>query len=275
MTFSQRRGLLEIPQRLRPAQMTAELRASLWNALHLTLWDRPFFLYNGNSHGHIMDFAKQLWFEHFKRPFSDIPRTPPSVLKTLEEYFFSCEWNEVYDFLEAVLMLRKSEQIAQALNNVLSRELAAYSIVESRFVEITDAGELAALDEALQMEDKFAVVSAHLKRALELLSDRQSPDFRNSVKESISAVEAIARIITEKKGATLGDALKVLEERHDLHKALKDGFSKLYGYTSDANGVRHAMQDEPNLDMPEAKYFLLSCASFVNYLKARVGSSAG
>jgi len=32
----------------------------------------------------------------------------------------------------------------------------------------------------------------------------------------------------------------------------------------------NAMLDDPNLGAAEAKYFLLTCASFVNYLKAKM-----
>ncbi|WP_372526833.1 hypothetical protein [Piscinibacter sp.] len=51
---------------------------------------------------------------------------------------------------------------------------------------------------------------------------------------------------------------------------MKDGFVKLYGYTSDEQGIRHAMLDEPDLHAADARFFLLSCTSFVNYLKAQL-----
>jgi hypothetical protein len=101
-----------------------------------------------------------------------------------------------------------------------------------------------------------------------LYTNRTSPDYRNSIKESISAVEAAAKVVSRKHDATLGHALAALERSGKLHSALKQGFSALYGYTSDANGIRHALMDTPNLTAAEAKFFLLACASFVNYLKA-------
>ena len=119
-------------------------------------------------------------------------------------------------------------------------------------------------------DDRFAGVNAHLGRAMELLSDRTNPDYRNSIKESISAVESLAQVITGQPKATLGDALKVLKKGERLHPALSDGFSKLYGYTSDEDGVRHAMLEEPTLTVADAKYFLLACTSFINYLKALI-----
>jgi len=221
-----------------------------------------------------MAFARVMWFKYFKLPFSQIPSIPPLILSWLERYFFACTWSEVYDFIESVLSICKNDDVANTLNGVLERELAAYRLVGNRIVEITDQKELVALDEALLAGDQFAPVAAHFQRALELLSDRSSPDFRNSIKESISAVEATARIVTGNDTATLGDALKALERNHDLHKALKEGFSKLYGYTSDEHGIRHAMLEEPSLGAAEAKFFLLSCTSFVNYLRSRLGELA-
>lgn len=52
-----------------------------------------------------------------------------------------------------------------------------------------------------------------------------------------------------------------------LHVLLKDGFSKRYGYTSDG-GILHSMLNESNLTQEDVKCFLLSCMSFVNYLKS-------
>jgi len=80
----------------------------------------------------------------------------------------------------------------------------------------------------------------------------------------------MTRIVTKNPKATLGDALELLEKKHSLHPALKAGFSKLYGYTSDEGGIRHAMLDEPNLTSADAIYFLVSCSAFINYLKSKV-----
>ena len=43
------------------------------------------------------------------------------------------------------------------------------------------------------------------------MTDRKTPNYRNSIKESISAVEALCKIITENEKATLGKALKIID----------------------------------------------------------------
>ncbi len=160
-------------------------------------------------------------------------------------------------------------QLNQFVNRVLEDELSAYRFVNNIFTEFTDKQEIEMLENALTDKD-FPNVKAHLQRALELLSDRKNPDYRNSIKESISAVESIAKEIAQKPKAELGEALKEIERKGKLHGAMKNAFLNLYGYTSDANGIRHALMEEPNLTADDAKFFLLTCTSFTNYLKAKM-----
>lgn len=76
----------------------------------------------------------------------------------------------------------------------------------------------------------------------------------------------MCQILTKNSKATLGDALKSLKDK--IHPAMKGAFEKLYGYTSDANGIRHANGlGEGDSTFEEAKYMLISCSAFVNYLK--------
>ena len=63
--------------------------------------------------------------------------------------------------------------------------------------------------------------------------------------------------------------LKKLEESGvEIHKGLKSAFNILYGYTSDANGIRHAGDIGGSAStFAEAKFMLVSCCAFINYLK--------
>jgi hypothetical protein len=103
-----------------------------------------------------------------------------------------------------------------------------------------------------------------------MLADRKAPDYRNSIKESISAVESLCNLITEDNKATLGKALKKLDDKVALHRCLKNAFDSLYGYTSDADGIRHALLEESNLEFEDAKFMLVACSAFINYLKAKL-----
>jgi len=87
-------------------------------------------------------------------------------------------------------------------------------------------------------------------------------------------VESISKVISGDRKAKLGKALKKIKTKIGLHTALEEGFLKLYGWTSDADGIRHALMDESNCDSEEAKYMLVSCSAFTNYLIMK-GQKAG
>lgn len=276
-SFSERKGLKPVSETVQTNSISIELRNSLWNVLHVAIWSTDGFVYSrsGRTAG-IDGFSEQLWFRYFKKPIDERPGyvyqdRGSRILKIIRDYFFECQWHEVYDFLEFVVQSfhRSKPGLPDYLNQVLEQEMAGYRFIDGHAVDITGEQEREMLEEALA-DTRFSGVSTHLERALELLADRTNPDYRNSIKESISAVEAMARIVAGSPKATLGEALRAVEKSGKLHAALRDGFSKLYGYTSDESGIRHAMLDEPNITQADAKYFLLSCTSFVNYLKANL-----
>jgi len=268
--FSQRKRLKKVSDVIQIESMSEDLRNSLWNALDVTLWSKEGYVYRQYGEPDIERFSRALWFIFFKKPIDERPERNHRVLDEIRDYFFGCKWFEVYDFLEFVVQFHnKTKGLTDLLNAILERELSGYRLVDGIVVDIIDKQEVEMLESALK-DTQYEGVNAHLKRALALLSDRKNPDYRNSIKESISAVESIAKVIAGKSSATLGQALKIMETKKKIHPALKSGFSSLYGYTSDEEGIRHAMLDEPNITAADAKYFLLSCTSFVNYLKAQI-----
>jgi len=274
-SFSEREGFRAPVEAIQVGGMTDELRNSLWNVIHTRLLGTRLFHDMHEGRARIYRYSESLWIEFFKKPVDSRPDSGQGVLAEISKFFFSCEWFGVYDFLEWNLHwvsnshLYSYDYFATAINGCLERELAGYRFIGGLRTEITDKQEIEALGEALE-DERFLGVRSHLHTALRLLSDRDGPDYRNSIKESISAVESMVKVVTGQPKASLGDALTDLEKRGRLHTALKKGFSRLYGYTNDEGGIRHAMLEEPELSAADAKYFLLSCTSFINYLKAKL-----
>jgi hypothetical protein len=78
------------------------------------------------------------------------------------------------------------------------------------YILVTSKEEISEIEEALIQGKKQSPEIVHLTTVLYLLSDRKHPDYRNSIKESISSVEAICRKIGGNK-ATLGKALWIYQ----------------------------------------------------------------
>lgn len=98
------------------------------------------------------------------------------------------------------------------------------------------------------------------------MSDRQNPDYRNSIKESISAVEGFAMKLLNHESITLGKAIPQLKNKYGLHQNLLASLHKLYAYTCDEDGVRHGSPNQSTVTYSEAKFTLVACTNFINYL---------
>ena len=60
--------------------------------------------------------------------------------------------------------------------------------------------------------------------------------------------------------------LRQLKKKIKIHPALEQAFIKLYGYTSNREGVRHALIEEQSVSSAEARFMLVCCSAFVNYI---------
>lgn len=224
----------------------------------------------------VENVVEAIWLHLFKLPIDTIPgfKTghPKSSYQIIRVYFFESEWWKVYDFIEFLLKNapeKWSSGLEKFTNYLLESENAAYRVIDKEIVEITDENEIAAIESALENAPSSA--RDHLTRALELISDRTSPDYRNSIKESISAVESISQTISGNSKATLGDCLKTIKSMTPIHPALESAFLKLYGYTSDSGGIRHALTEESQPpSFSDAKFMLVACSAFSNYLLTKI-----
>ena len=279
--FSHRYGFKPIKDRIQIDNMDGDLRNGLWNALKIFYWD---YAYNGlvyeiktegsSEEKAVISLIERIWHSYYKIPLDNIPVIWSSIYTKIREDFFEFKWFEVYDFIQFIANnypeqnIPLNKKFMEFCNSVLERELSAYRFVGGKITQITSETEIVEIEETLKVSEPYKPVKIHIQSALDLLADRKSPDYRNSIKESISAVEAICKIITNNKKLTLGDALKVIQKENKvvIHPALSVAFSNLYGYTSGTNGIRHALLDEPDLNFEDAKFMLVSCTGFINYL---------
>lgn len=278
MRFSERYKYKPVRDVLQIDSMDDELRNSLWSALQMNIWlhvqlsrytGRAFFDMNDEIH----TLFVRLWLHYFKLPVDNLHDDWPATISRLRQEFFGWEWYEVYDFVEFVVgnyPFQDKKSFIGICNHFLERECSAYRFVNGVIVRITDEEEVLAIENALKNAE--GPVRTHLHRALELLSDRKSPDYRNSIKESISAIESLVGNVLGEKG-TLGNLIKKLVEEIGVHPALGKAFSNLYGYTSDQDGIRHAIMESGTVNFEDAKFFLVVCSAFANFVSSKIPGS--
>lgn len=272
MKFSERIGIQTIKVEIQSDYIDDDLLNSLWSLFDM-YFASPLKSQDSNYYQatKFKKFIENLWFSFFKEPIDTIPRNSYDVIRNIRDRFFSFYWYQVYDFIEFIAKNPDpidGKQFTNACNLVLGRELSAFRFIENELTPITDENQIEQIQKAIDdtATNKLKSVNTHLQASLNKLSDKMKPDYRNSIKESISAVESLAQIISGDKKAELGKALKIIKEKIGLHTALEQGFSKLYGYTSDSDGIRHSLSEESSLDLENAIYMLTSCSAFINYL---------
>ncbi len=130
-------------------------------------------------------------------------------------------------------------------------------------VEVTSRAEVVLGDPRLTSARK------HYDKALQFFRNPAKPDYENTVKEAVCAVEAAGKaLFPNAKAATLGDLVKWLIVSKDVTvpKALAQTFTGLYGFRSGGDGVGHGGSGGGTATSEVAEYVLAVCASQVIYL---------
>ena len=238
-----------------------------------------------SRYSHAYEYTKMeedIWCFFLNKRRNDFYDVYDNHKVVVTEYLLSedHEWYLKFDLIEySIVVLRGLQNspnktikdivdtFVELLNSTFKRLHYAYRIVDDQIVEITDEEEINAIEAAIS---QTSTIRTHLSNALKQISDRSNPDYRNSIKESISAVEALCREITGEN--TLGTALNKLEKSGIvIPTSLKSGFDKLYAYTNNSStGIRHALMDDDNLPtFDEAKFMIVICSAFINYIQGK------
>jgi hypothetical protein len=270
-SFSKRMGIIKPRSIIQIDDIDQILRIAIWNQLTIYIWKQWAFLKWDSNKQDLHKLIISLWTDYFSLAIDEFQSDRDEVLTMFKRHVLEGEWFEVYDFIEFVAKNysdweNNESKFTHACNLVMERELAGYRFINGEITPIINELEIEALESTLSLPDMFKPVKVHIAASLRLLSDRHNPDYRNSIKESISAVESLCCIMTLNPKATLGKALNRIESALPLHGSLKSAFNSLYGYTSDADGIRHGLMDDQHLRQEDAIYMLVSCSAFVNYL---------
>ncbi|NDI99566.1 hypothetical protein GWA97_10815 [Flavobacterium sp. LaA7.5] len=276
MRFSQRIGKTPVKTVLQVESINDNLKNRLWNVISdyfESFNNIPPSFGSETARGKILYV---IWKDFFARTTDTIHKNifakvdTSATIVTIRKWFFDeALWYEIYDFVEFITL--NNLLVMYNFNDALKKEASAYRIINYVVTPIASDTEIESIQEALNKTNEWQSVNTHIETALKFLSDKKSPDYRNSIKESISAVEATCIKITGDPKATLGKTLIELERKHSLDGGLKGAFNALYGYTSNSGGIRHALiEGENSPSFEEAKFMLVSCSAFINYLKAKL-----
>jgi len=199
----------------------------------------------------------------------------------IEDWFksVSTDTNEVLGFINFLNEYYPGEDIIEklniAINKVFEEEKSAYKIIDGIVVCIMGQEEIKEVENALNPPDKFAPVREHMRRALKCFSDKKESDYEGTIRESIHAVESLAKIITGKEKSLSA----LIQSLTKTHYNLREGFKELYNWASivgrhGKSEIEHKKSGKKiTTGEPEARYMLITCSAFVNYVIAKYGET--
>jgi hypothetical protein len=265
-SFSEAEGKSTFPSILKWGEIDQRLRAALWNLVYSFLSSYKRYSDWGEPVASIMrrEFIS-------KHGFIDEYRVDSNEqFRKLKNLFSQSDYVEIFDF---VTFLVRDPDCPKALvadiASTLDQPYSPYRLLIQTKTIFPAIGEQQT--KSLQRDLKTALSSSfsgsktHIQSALDALGEG---DHRTTVRESIHAVESAVRDFTGDPNALLSKAIKSLVGRAGLHWALADAFDKLYAYSNDEKGIRHALVfgENEKVGLDEAVFFLSACTAFVGFL---------
>jgi hypothetical protein len=265
LTFEQREGAAPLPRQLQLKELSRESRAKLWAVVYEYIRPRSNAL--RPPWGSIL---RRYWVDRMHADADGFSDYPDRAVDWVKPIILDQSYEKSLGFVEHIIRHPEAPATFEMqVSQILVTCGAAYRVMDGRTITpISSPEEAIAIAEALKELTPHEAARAHLHKAAAALTAGRNAD---AVRESIHAVESVARKL-EPSAATLGPALSALEKQGHLHPAMKQGFSSLYGYTSDEAGIRHALLDagDANVTEAEALYMFGACAAFASYLVRRV-----
>jgi hypothetical protein len=269
--FSQRNGYAEVPPQLEFGEVSATLRRLLDYAISKEIAREA---RSGTMHAYFPSdwdgLAQDFHVRFLELPARSYENSPHDFSSSCHRI---CERGTIERLFDAVEFFARhrvaSAELKSNLEGAFIEARAAYRLIDHQVIAIGTEEQGEAVEIALNAAEEYGANPArsHLVRSGAAL---RSGDWSGSIRESIHAVESVARRLSPDSN-TLGPALAELHRRGHMHPALKNAFSTLYGYTNDEQGLRHAnvFDNTANVDEADALFMLGACASFVSYLLAR------
>ena len=262
--FSDLRSVIQIDDFDRPTRM------AVWNHVYPAVRTDEFGFFPDQDETRLRGETNRLvWCDFYGEAIDELPAAEV-IWKRMKLDILDSPLNRVFDLLEIALpgfRYGRGANLASKMNEVFELYLVGHRFIDGHVIQIDSDLQVSGLETALVDASTPGLegVRRHLEKAIAMLSDRQDPDYPNVVKEAMSSVEAMCEFLTGEN--QLGKALREFKRLElGVHQSQIDGWRKLYGWSSDENGVRHGSFKIAAVSHSTAKYAVITGAAFISLL---------
>ena len=275
LTFGQAEGVEPLPMQLARGQITPKTKAKLWEIFEVLIRkniDYSRTTYQSYIREHVRTILVRYYVD-FDHKFADsFPSDPGRAKDYFRNIFLAGTYVNIFNFIQHVLQCsNEPNELSEKVDKVLKDELSAYRVYDYNLIAPVGSDvDANSIQTALAKTRAHGAQGArsHIRNAIQAFN---SNDYPSSIEHSISAIESLARIISGEPKAELGKALSRIDQSANIHGSMKIAFTKLYGYTSDEEGLRHSLlyKEKADADEADALFMISACSAFATYLIAR------
>lgn len=283
-SFSKRHGYEPLPEIMRLEHLSKTARIAVYNIIVDLMSDS----------GHWIDFenlpaprmCRRAIASCFDKNIREVGVLKHQLLDELQSILYKLPFNKVLDLLEYMANYRDGRSGvsgSQALNVRLLRfpQDINDSFDEHGVAYVFDTSNRpyhirprTSMEQGIAIQNAVVTLKHHklsppVKHLRNAASHLDSGEYADAISDSICAIESVLRFFDPKNSRNVKDAINSLRGQGMLkHPALAQAIKLLYGYTSDEEGVRHALVFEPkaNVDINDAMFMFGACASLAAYL---------
>jgi len=257
--FSKRYGLRPTPEGLMYEDVPEPARVGLYHIVRLFFNDKYLELYN------VLCIALRIPLD---RDRANIYQAPGAT----EKLIMDCQWWQFYDICEvlwqALEYKRERDSLSEEINTLFREEHLGFELRDGKVEKIGSGFIDTRVKEAryLLKEPEFKGADQHFEKALKALNIRPNPDVENCVKDAVSAIESVGRIIINDDKALLSEIVKTMAKNEIIPKPLDEAIQKVYAYRGDQPGVAHGLVGLSKVTVDEAEFVLAMSAAIIIYL---------
>jgi hypothetical protein len=219
LTFEQAEGAEPLPTQRRTKELSAQLRALLWEIFY---YDTG-FPDNKSISGSWEGLLYRYYVDRRHRPADEF-HSVRFFMEEIKATFLSANYIGVLGFIQWIRRRQEpSSNLREYIEEALRESRAAYRIFDrDTIVPVGSDAEEETLKRAFAdvTASEFHGARSHLHDAGSKLTEG---DYAGSIRESIHAGESVARVL-EPGTSALAPALAKLEKSAGIHGALKTGF---------------------------------------------------
>ncbi len=276
--FSQRYGLRPTPEGLMYEKVPEQARLGFYYIVEQSFKDK--------DEEALVDLYKHLCVElrvpydrNIDIAFSRLMFEPynegairTKITQAIERLINNCEWWQFYDICEltweSLIGKRVKDNFSTQVNILFRDEQLGFELTNGKIEKVGSGFIDARIKEVryLLKEQEFKGADKHFEKAIKALNIRPNPDVENCVKDAVSAIESVGRIIVNDDKALLSDIIKDMANKGIIPKPLDQAIQKIYAYRGDQPGVAHGLVGTSKVTVDEAEFVLAMSAAIIIYL---------